>query len=268
MSWRALRLAGLLACIAACAEDEAEEPSTSDESPAASRDRDAGADGSTAPSDAARDAARSEGGARADGAPRDADLADSHAEETETSRRDAARPGDASASSDAGACPFAGKLSYTLARAPTPTADQTSAYEQIARSMDTALDKYNCYTDIVRAISVTYDPGVATADGNVNGSIRFGSRASMNFVTAMHELSHTLGVGGNEFRARVQDRIFTGASATRQLREISGAPQDVVHSDGTHFWPHGLNYETEFTAEVDALNHCKMVMAIRADLGL
>jgi hypothetical protein len=182
---------------------------------------------------------------------------------------DASPTSDASPIGDGGAsCPFAGQISYTLARAAMPSADQSSAYALITTAMDGAIAKYNCFTDITRSVRVSYDPGVATADGNVNGAIRFGARASMVMVTAMHELSHVLGVGSNEFRAKVQNNLFNGARATEQLREITGKPDDVVHSDGTHFWPNGLNYPNEYKSEADAVNHCTMVIAIRADLGL
>lgn len=180
--------------------------------------------------------------------------------------RDAAS--DAATAGDAGGCPFAGHISYTLARATAPSADQSSAYALITMAMDGAVTKYNCYTDITRSLRISYDPNVATADGNVNGSIRFGARGNMTLVAAMHEISHVLGVGSNEFRAKVQDGTFNGARATAQLREITGKPDDVVHSDGTHFWPNGLNYPSEYKSEADAVNHCKMVIAIRVDLGL
>lgn len=169
---------------------------------------------------------------------------------------------------DAGsACSAHGALRYTLAKAAQPSADQTAAYERIAKAMDTAIDKYNCYTDFSRSLNVTYDPGVATADGSENGSIRFGSTESMVFVTAMHEISHTLGIGGNAFKAKVQNKVFTGPIATAKLRMITGKPTDIVNSDGTHIWPYGLNYVTEYHGEADAIDHCAMVTAIRMDLG-
>jgi hypothetical protein len=186
-----------------------------------------------------------------------------------TTARDASPARDASGSGDAGSsCSGSGQITYMLARSATPTADQSSAYGLITMAMDGAVSRYNCYTDVTRSLRVSYDPAVPTADGNVNGAIRFGARGNMNLAAAMHEIAHVLGVGANEFRAKVQNGVFTGARATAQLREITGKADDVVHSDGTHFWPNGLNYPSEFKSEADAVNHCKMVVAIRADLGL
>ncbi|WP_437573773.1 hypothetical protein [Sorangium sp. So ce887] len=164
-------------------------------------------------------------------------------------------------------CVGMGGISYTLAMAPAPTAEQQSAYDMITSAMDEALSHYNCHTSIEKRLSVTYVPSVATADGNVNGSIRFGSLASMNHITAMHEIGHTLGVGSFEFAALVRDGIFTGEAATSQLRAITGNESDVVHADSQHFWPYGLNYTSEVKTTDDLVNHCKIVAAIREDLG-
>jgi len=54
----------------------------------------------------------------------------------------------------------------------------------------------NCYTNITKADNVVYDPSVETADGNSNGTIHFGSNTTyMVLPTAMHEISHTVGIG-------------------------------------------------------------------------
>ncbi|WP_437964202.1 hypothetical protein WMF04_31380 [Sorangium sp. So ce260] len=164
-------------------------------------------------------------------------------------------------------CVGMGGITYTLAMDPAPTAEQQSAYDMITSAMDEALSRYNCHTSIEKSLSVTYVPSVATADGNVNGSIRFGAFSSMNYITAMHEIGHTLGVGSREFAALVRDGIFTGEAATSQLRAITGNESDLVHADSQHFWPYGLNYTSEVKTEDDLVNHCKMVVAIREDIG-
>ncbi|WP_437902560.1 hypothetical protein WME95_28675 [Sorangium sp. So ce327] len=164
-------------------------------------------------------------------------------------------------------CPGTGGITYTLAKVASPTAEQQSAYDKITSAMDEALSYYNCQTSIEKRLSVSYVPSVATADGNVNGAIRFGATSSMNYITAMHEIGHTLGVGSREFGALVVDGVFTGEAATRQLRAITGNESDVVHADTQHFWPYGLNYTTEVKTTDDLVNHCKIVVAIREDIG-
>lgn len=164
-------------------------------------------------------------------------------------------------------CTARGNVTYTLARATNPTADQQEAYNLITAAMDTAVKNYNCYTNLSRQLQVSYNPSVQTADGNTNGAIRFGSRASMHQVTAMHEIGHVFGVGFSQFKALVQNGIFTGPITTAKVREISGNPAEQIKTDGTHFWPHGLNYVSEGRTQQDLINHCLIVQAIVADLG-
>lgn len=166
-------------------------------------------------------------------------------------------------------CPATGQLTYTLVRAPNPTPDQFSAYELIVAAMDQALAVYNCHTSISKALRVEYNPGVPTADGNANGTIRFGARSSMQQATAMHEVAHTLGVGTDPAWSRLLSAgVWTGAAATAELRAITGDPAAVIKGDSQHFWPYGLNYPSEVTSAQDLVSHCRIVVALRVDMGL
>ena len=164
-------------------------------------------------------------------------------------------------------CPYQGNITYTLAQSANPTPTEQEAYALITAAMDEALEYYNCYTNIERTLNVSYNSGVQTADGNPNGSIRFGQKPYMNHITAMHEISHVVGVGDSKWDSMIQNGIFPGPTATAELRAITGNPEDQVHGDMQHFWPYGLNQTSEVKSEQDLLNHCRMVMAIRADLG-
>jgi hypothetical protein len=165
-------------------------------------------------------------------------------------------------------CTGDGNLRYTLMRAAEATPEQSAAYQRIMRAMDGAIEKYNCYTDIERMLVVSFDPAEPSASARANGTIRFGSQGSMNVITAVHEISHALGVGSTEFRAMVMNGVFTGMAATNKLRDITKDPMARLLSDGEHFWPYGLQEVSEYRSEVDALNHCQLVEAIRTDLRL
>ncbi len=132
-----------------------------------------------------------------------------------------------------------------------------------------AIAVYDCYVPVTKALSVSYDPGVATADGNINGSIRFGAKSTMQQITAMHEISHTLGVGTSaSWSTHLSGGIWTGSNATSELRASTGDPAAVLHGDSQHFWPYGLNYTSEVQSSEDLVIHCRIVAALRRDMGL
>ncbi|MET0791725.1 MAG: hypothetical protein ABW061_09415 [Polyangiaceae bacterium] len=166
-------------------------------------------------------------------------------------------------------CTPTGHVTYTLARAAAPTDDQKTAYDLITCAMDGAVAYYNCNTTITKQLNVTYNPDVPTADGNYNGSVRFGGHEYMECATGMHEIAHAVGVGtAPKWSTYSVGGVFTGTTAIAQLRTITGNAEDVLHSDTQHFWPYGLNYASEAKSTADLVDHCLMVTAIRKDLGL
>jgi len=52
----------------------------------------------------------------------------------------------------------------------------------------------------------------------------------------------------------------------QQIHTFDG-PGAVVNSDGTHFWPYGLNYDSEASTENNR-RHVLMVAALRRDMGI
>ncbi|KAJ2969577.1 hypothetical protein NUW58_g9954 [Xylaria curta] len=87
-------------------------------------------------------------------------------------------------------------LNWTLQKAGNPTTDQADAYKRIESAMTLAVARYARFTSASKNIKVYYSPGVPTAEASYNGDLRFGSdRSYMTERTAMHEISHTLGVG-------------------------------------------------------------------------
>jgi hypothetical protein len=166
-------------------------------------------------------------------------------------------------------CTPTGHVTYTLAKAPNPTQTEQSAYDAITCAMEGAVAYYNCNTAITKQLNVSFVPSVQTADGNINGSIRFGNTSDMQCVTAMHEIAHTVGVGqASNWGSFATNGTFTGTNATAELRAITGNATDVLHCDSQHFWPYGLNYVTEAHSTDDLVDHCRIVTAIRKDLGL
>jgi hypothetical protein len=158
-------------------------------------------------------------------------------------------------------------ITYTLAKASNPTQDQQDAYKKIQEAMDKAISYYNKYTTITKQLNVSYNPSISTADGNINGSIRFGSnRSYMNYITAMHEIAHTVGVGtSSKWGSLIKNGNYTGTNATKVLRDLTKNNSNVLHGDNQHFWPYGLNYTSEVKSEQDVINHCKIVNSMKSD---
>lgn len=159
-----------------------------------------------------------------------------------------------------------GNISYVLHRSNDPTQKEKSAYEKIETAMDSALWYYNRYANLSKKLNIYYNPDVPTADGNINGTIRFGKEQYMNKVTAMHEVAHTLGVGtSGNWKSLLVDGKWTGSDANQVLREITGDDSAVLKGDRMHFWPYGLNYYSEYESKADLINHCMIVGAMKKD---
>jgi hypothetical protein len=167
-------------------------------------------------------------------------------------------------------CPHSGNIRYTLNRAASPTADELDAYEHLTNAMDQAVWYYNCYTDLDMQLWVNYNPGVPTAEANIDGWMTFGSnRSYMVLPTAMHEIAHTQGIGYYNFSEMTDGNgIWTGQQANAVLASIPNPRDTQLHADSMHFWPYGLNYASEYENEDDLINHCLIVAAIRKDMGL
>lgn len=190
------------------------------------------------------------------------------------SRAGSGSGGTSAAGASGASCPGSGHITYTLAKSASPTATEQTAYDKIKTALDKAITYYDCYTNITKSLNVSYVPSVETADGNINGSLRFGSNTTyMDYRTAMHEIAHTVGVGqASNWGSFLANGLFTGEHAAAQLNAINATLSKPLytelHADTQHFWPYGINQQSEVKSEADLIFHCQMVVAIRQDLGL
>jgi hypothetical protein len=154
-------------------------------------------------------------------------------------------------------------LNWSIIRASNPTSDQQDAYNRIDAAMRAAVTRYHRYTGTNKTIRVYYEPGVPTAEANFNGDLRFGSnRSYMTERTAMHEISHTLGIGQtNAFNTRCAANNWP--QATRLLQSWDGAGARI-NCGGGHIWPYGLNYDNEWS-ETNANRHVQLIDAMIRD---
>ncbi|GAA4294658.1 hypothetical protein GCM10023086_07130 [Streptomyces venetus] len=177
----------------------------------------------------------------------------------------AATPRTTAAPAPAGDRAAAATISWSLVRASNPTEDQRTAYDLITKAMNAAVARYNNLSDLGKTITVRYEPGVPTADGNINGTIRFGSnRSYMNERTALHEIAHTIGVGTSAGWSRLGGSgTWTGAQATALVKQYDGSGAKIS-TGGGHFWPYGLNYDNEWSTTA-ADRHVHLVAAMVRD---
>lgn len=158
----------------------------------------------------------------------------------------------------------AGGVTWTwVGKEANPTPERQQIFDQIAHAMDEAVAVYNANSNLTKALRVSYDPAVPTAQGNINGSVQFGSQWSTR--TALHEIAHTLGIGTDaRWSGRLVDGVWTGATATALVKQWDG-PDAVIHGDRMHFWPYGLNQDSEL-ATTTPQRHVQMVAALIADM--
>ncbi|MEM6330350.1 MAG: dockerin type I domain-containing protein [Planctomycetota bacterium] len=155
----------------------------------------------------------------------------------------------------------AADVTYTLSNN-WPTEQRRQA---AIAAMDAAVEVYNRYGAFDIDLSVTYNAAVPTADGNINGSIRWGGMWP-NTPIALHEIAHTVGVGiYGEWYANLQNNRWTGPAANALVQQFDGIGT-VLNADGNHFWPYGLNFTTEDSL-INRERHVAMVHALRIDMG-
>lgn len=169
---------------------------------------------------------------------------------------------------DAHAAPCTGKISFTLARAAAPNADQEDAYLRITAAMNDAVQSYTCNSQLGAKLNIIYEPSVATADAN-GKTIRFGAnRTYMTQRTAMHEIGHTFGVGLHaRWDELMSGGVWKGPNANALVAKLTNNGTPAVNGDGQHFWPFGLNQDNEVTSGADLVNHVKIVEQLVKDLG-
>lgn len=136
---------------------------------------------------------------------------------------------------------------------------------RIVEAMDAAVSFLNEHAEFKKHLWANNSPDTPTANANYEGWINWGG--SINRRVALHEISHTLGIGTHpNWQKNIKDGKWIGRHALQQLREFDG-PDAVLYADRQHFWPYGLNFDRESNPEAD-LRFVKMVEAFRKDLGI
>jgi autotransporter-associated beta strand protein len=135
----------------------------------------------------------------------------------------------------------------------------------IIAAMTAAVDLYNANGHFPKTLWANYSPGVPTAQASYSGWIDFGG--SLGTRVALHEISHTLGVGQvAAWNTNRSGNTWTGTFAINRVKLFDG-PSATLNADAMHFWPYGLNFDTE-DGTTNRVRHIKMVSAMRRDMGI
>lgn len=135
----------------------------------------------------------------------------------------------------------------------------------IIAAMTAAVDLYNANGHFPKTLWANYSPGVPTAQASYSGWIDFGG--SIGTRVALHEISHTLGVGQvAAWNTNRSGNTWTGTFAINRVKLFDG-PSATLNADAMHFWPYGLNFDTE-DGTTNRVRHIKMVSAMRRDMGI
>jgi len=135
----------------------------------------------------------------------------------------------------------------------------------IVAAMTAAVDLYNANGYFPKTLWANYNASVPTAQASYSGWIDFGG--SIGTRVALHEISHTLGVGTvSAWNNNRSGNTWTGTFATNRVKLFNG-PSATLSADNAHFWPYGLNYDSE-DSTINRVRHIKMVSALRRDMNI
>ncbi len=160
-----------------------------------------------------------------------------------------------------------GNVTYVFNKSANPTADETAAYGRLQAAIDSAVWYLNNYTSATKQVTLNYVDGVPTADANNQGWMRFGTGVGyQNIRTMLHEMNHSLGTGtSNWWSMNNNGGKLQANSVTAVLRLITRDNNATLSCDSQHWWPYGLNQNSEVTSSWDYVYNCLIIEAMRKD---
>ncbi|MBN2063856.1 MAG: hypothetical protein JW745_03560 [Sedimentisphaerales bacterium] len=145
---------------------------------------------------------------------------------------------------------------------------ETGLRTTIENSVNEAVKIFNKHCSVNKHLRIYYNAGVPTAQASWNGDITFGGSRSTR--VAMHEIGHTLGVGQlSAWSVNMVSGIWQGYYANKKGGEFN-SPYGLtgsIHGDYVHFWPWGLNYDSE-DSFVSRIRATQVMAALQTDMGV
>ena len=146
-------------------------------------------------------------------------------------------------------------------------------YDAAVAAIQAVTNRYNAYAPNGfnnYNVYVYYDSGIPTAQSNWGGSIGFGGTYPAERVM-QHEMAHFVGLPDwntwdGTSSGLMAGGVWQGALADQLIQQFEGDGAEL-HGDGIHFWPYGLNYDSEWS-ELAGQRQVAMVYAMRGDMGI
>ena len=116
--------------------------------------------------------------------------------------------------------------------------------DRIVGAMGYGMEVWNMFMSLHGFhLTGNYGSGTPTADCSYGGWMRIGPNASYQRTgTIMHEAAHGVGVGTHwTWGTIMQGGNWTGARANAVLQFWNNNTTDIMHGDGMHMWPYGIN---------------------------
>lgn len=116
--------------------------------------------------------------------------------------------------------------------------------DRIVGAMSYGMDVWNTFMSLHGFhLTGNYGSGTPTADCSYGGWMRIGPNASYQRTgTIMHEAAHGVGVGTHwTWSTIMQNGNWTGSRANAVLQFWNNNTTEVMHGDGMHMWPYGIN---------------------------
>jgi hypothetical protein len=160
-----------------------------------------------------------------------------------------------------------GKITYTFNKVANPTAEQLAAYDRLQVAIDSAVWYLSNYTSATKHVWLNYVEGTPTADANNEGWMRFGTGTGyQNLRTMLHEMNHTFGTGTTTWwTGKIVGGKFQGTNTNELLNKIQNSTGAQLSGDAQHWWPYGLNQNSEVTSSWDYVYNCILIEAMRKD---
>ncbi|WP_113654679.1 hypothetical protein [Pedobacter namyangjuensis] len=161
-----------------------------------------------------------------------------------------------------------GKITYTFNKATNPSNSELEAYARLQIAVDSAAWYLSNFSSATKHVWLNYVDGVPTADANNEGWMRFGTNSGFqNIRTMLHEMNHTLGTGTSSWwNSKIVGGKFQGQHTNELLQKIQKSAVAVqLSGDTQHWWPYGLNQNSEVTSSWDYVYNCILIEAMRKD---